>query len=254
MRRSRAPVRRLRKLGAGLLSASSAAILHWMTPRTHYRAWITSEPTGEGPPYQDSYPVTLRSGAQLHLPIQPLPGGDEAIALLMSNQTPFEVERLLGSWLTQLAAEFSPEVIVGIPTLGLDYARIVARELGFPDYVALGNSRKLWYSDALSVPVESITSPGAGKRLYLDPALVERVAGQRALIVDDVINTGGSATAAIKLLTSAAAQVIGLCVVLIEGQAWRPALGALAADWPERVRGLGRLPLFQRTAAGWVPT
>jgi adenine/guanine phosphoribosyltransferase-like PRPP-binding protein len=117
----------------------------------------------------------------------------------------------------------------------------------------LGNSRKFWYSEALSVPVQSVTSPGANKRLYLDPMLVERVAGKRALIVDDVINTGGSAAAAIELLQSAGANIVGLCVVLIEGESWKGALTRFAPDWPDRVRGLGRIPLFRSMPGGWVP-
>jgi adenine/guanine phosphoribosyltransferase-like PRPP-binding protein len=172
--------------------------------------------------------------------------------LLMSNQTPFEVEKVLGSLLSALSAGFSSEVIVGIPTLGLDYARIVARDLGFPDYVALGNSRKFWYCDELSVPVHSVTSPGANKTLYLDPMLVERVAGKRALIVDDVISTGGSAAAAIDLLQHAGAFVIGLCVILVEGEAWKNALIPFSPDWSSRVRGLGRIPIFKCTAEGWI--
>ena len=223
-------------------------------PRTNYHVWITPPPgRAESPPYQDYSPVTLCNGAQLHLPLQPFPGGEQAIALLMSNQTPFEVEREIGALLSKLAAEFTAEVIIGVPTLGLDYARVVARNLGFPDYVALGNSRKFWYSDELSVSVRSVTSPGVNKRLYLDPMLVERLAGKRALIVDDVINTGGSAAAAIELLQSVETRVIGLCVVLTEGDAWKKALTAFGPDWLGRVRGLGRLPLFQKTAAGWVP-
>src|SRR5260370_1436912 len=219
-------------------------------PRTNYHVSITSLPGREAPPppYRDFYPVTLCNGAQLNLPIQPLPGGEEAIALLMSNQTPFEVEKQLGSLLSEVAAEFSSEVIVGIPTLGLDYARIVARDLGFPNYVALGNSRKFWYRDELSVPVHSVTSPGANKKLYLDPMLVERVAGKRTLIVDDVINTGGSAAAAIDLLQRAGAIVIGLCVVLVEGEAWKDSLTPFSTDWPTRVRVLGPLPSLLSTA------
>ena len=222
--------------------------------RTNYHVWIgpPCEPAAP-PPYVDNYPVTLSNGTRLHLPLQALPDGEQAIALLMSNQTPFAVEQEIADLLTRLAAEFTAEVIVGIPTLGLDYARIVARYLGFPDYVALGNSRKFWYSDPLSVPVRSVTSPGVSKRLYLDPTLVERLAGKRALIVDDVINTGGSAAAAIELLQSVGTLVIGLCVVLTEGEAWKKALANFAPDWPGRVRSLGRLPLFQKTAAGWVP-
>jgi adenine/guanine phosphoribosyltransferase-like PRPP-binding protein len=224
-------------------------------PRTNYHVSITlSSDQATPPPYQDYYPVTLCNGAQLNLPIQPLPGGQEAIALLMSNQTPFAVEQELGSLLSKLATEFAAEAIVGIPTLGLDYARLVARDLNFRDYVALGNSRKFWYSDELSVPVHSVTSPGANKKLYLDPMLVERVAGKRTLIVDDVINTGGSAAAAIELLQRAGALIIGLCVILIEGEAWKDPLAAFAPDWPSRVRGLGRIPLFTRRADGWVPS
>jgi adenine/guanine phosphoribosyltransferase-like PRPP-binding protein len=223
-------------------------------PRTNYHASIM--PPGSGPlrpPYRDYYPVALCNGMLLNLPIQPLPGGREAIALLMSNQTDFEVESALGASLCKLAAEFSPEAIAGIPTLGLDYARLVARDLGFPNYVALGNSRKFWYSDEHAVEVHSITSPGANKKLYLDPMLIERVAGKRTLIVDDVIHTGGSAAAAIHLLQKAGAMVIGLCVVLIEGAAWQGALAALSPDWPGRVRGIGRIPVFTRSAEGWTP-
>jgi adenine/guanine phosphoribosyltransferase-like PRPP-binding protein len=218
-----------------------------------YHVAIVPGGDAAAPPYRDRYPVTLSNGARLLLPIRPLPDGHEAIALLMSNQTPFAVEAELGSLLTGLAAGFAPEAIVGVPTLGLDYARLVARELGLRDYVALGNSRKFWYDEALSVPVRSVTSPGVEKRLYLDPALVERVAGRRTLIVDDVINTGGSATAAIRLLQAAGADVQGLCVVLTEGSAWRQALQVFGADWPARVQSLGHIPMFDRTPQGWVP-
>ena len=224
-------------------------------PRTDYHVTLTpaSGKAPTPPPFQDIYPVMLTNGSRLHLPIQPLPGGEKAIALLMSNQTSFTVEEQLGSMLSKLAAEFRADVIVGIPTLGLDYARWVARDLGFSTYVALGNSRKFWYCDDLSVPVHSVTSPGTEKKLYLDPMLVERVAGMRALVIDDVINTGGSATAAIKLLQYAGAEVIGLCVILIEGDAWIRPLALLAPDWPSRVRGLGSIPRFTRTPQGWVP-
>jgi hypothetical protein len=68
-----------------------------------------------------------------------------------------------------------------------------------------------------------------------------------------VINTGGSAAAAIELLSIAGAQLIGLCVILIEGDAWHRPLSAFAPDWPGRVRGLGRIPLFKNSAAGWIP-
>lgn len=232
--------------------------------RTHYHARIMTPdglPTMPLPPYQDTYPVLLCDGSWLELPLQPLPDHRMAIALLMSNQTPFVVESHLVPLLADLARKFEPDVIVGIPTLGLDYARRVAQQLGFSDYVALGNSRKFWYSDRLSVPVVSVTSPGANKSLYLDPALVDRVAGKRALIVDDVINTGGTAIASLQLLTLAEANVVGLVVVLTEGHAWKTALDQQIPNGSAQVKRLGHIPLFQpadlvgnwSSDRGWVP-
>jgi adenine/guanine phosphoribosyltransferase-like PRPP-binding protein len=222
--------------------------------RTTYRVSLTAAPAATPePPFTDTYPVRLSDGRVLHLPIQPLPGGEQAIALLMSNQTPFAVESGLADLLESLARTFEPEAICGIPTLGLDYARLVARSLGFPNYAPLGNSRKFWYSDALSVPVESVMSAGTQKRLYIDPTLVERVAGKRVLVVDDVINTGGSAVAAISLLKTAGADVVGLAVVLVEGAAWKPVMNTFGPAWAGRVKGLGAIPIFKRGPGGWFP-
>lgn len=220
---------------------------------TSYNVTVTDSPIEGTPPYHAIFSVKLLHGSWLNLPIIPLPGGNEGIALLMSNQTPFAVEDHLANLLIELARELDPEIIVGIPTLGLDYARLVARGLGLERYVALGNSRKFWYDDDLSVPVHSVTSPGSAKRLYLDPALVERVRGKKTLIVDDVINTGGSAVAAIELLQHAGADLVGLAVVLVEGEAWKKELVRFSADWPTRVRGIGAIPIFRKDAQGWMP-
>ncbi|MBD3885397.1 phosphoribosyltransferase [Phormidium tenue FACHB-886] len=227
-----------------------------MATQRPYRARLI--PKGEllpalEPPYNDTYPVLLQDGSCLELPLQPFSDGQVAIALLMSNQTSFVVEQGLAPLLGKLAAAFAPQAIVGIPTLGLDYARLVAQQLQLPHYTALGNSRKFWYEDALSVPVESITSPGVTKRLYLDPGLVDRVAGKRTVIVDDVINTGGTASAAIQLLRQARAEVVGLVVVLTEGHDWKMRLQAITFDWQDALQAVGHIPLFQRTEAGWIP-
>jgi len=223
-------------------------------PRPAYHAFLTNLAPGLVPcaPYRDHYPVPIGDGVQLNLPIEPLPGTEEAIVLLMSNQTPFVVEQALSSRLAALAAPFAPQVIVGVPTMGLDYARQVASLLGFPHYVAFGNSRKFWYDDALSVPISSITSPGAKKRLYLDPALLDRVRGQRALIVDDVVATGGSASAAIKLLNLAGAQVVGLVAPFVEGTDWKALLRDIEVTWPDRVRTIAPIPRLHRCPGGWT--
>lgn len=213
-------------------------------------------PAGETTPvsrdvYTDSYPVRLIDGSVLELPIRPLPGGRQAIALLMSNQTPFTVEDAMAPMLASVARDFDAQGVVAVPTMGLDYGRVIARALGHADMVALGLSRKFWYDDRLSEPVSSSTSPTHQKSLYLDPALVPRVAGRRVVLVDDVINTGTSARSAIRLLQRAGARVQGIVVVLTEGYAWREALEAVGPEWAGRVRGVGHIPLFEACAGGW---
>ncbi|MFY9477297.1 MAG: phosphoribosyltransferase [Aquabacterium sp.] len=220
--------------------------VHWHPPGAKPPAQVTA--------FQTHYPVPLHQGGVLELPLRALPGGQQAIALLMSNQTPFEVEDTLANQMTSLARPLKPQMVAAVPTMGLDYARRVARSLQLPHYVSLGLSRKFWYDEALSEPVVSSTSPDQAKRLYLDPALLSRVAGRRVLLVDDVINTGASAAAAIRLLQRAGAEVCGLVVALTEGHAWREPLSPLLPHGADDVHAAGYIPLFQAEAHGrWSP-
>jgi adenine/guanine phosphoribosyltransferase-like PRPP-binding protein len=225
------------------------------TPRPPYQATLRNFTAAELPtaPYRDTYCTPLADGTQVELLIEPLPGTDEAIVLLMSNQTPFVVEEKLATLLTNAVLDLRPEVIVAVPTMGLDYARLVASNLGHPHYVALGNSRKFWYSDELSIPVQSVTSPGVTKKLYLDPALLDRVAGKRTLIVDDVIATGGTASAALKLMLKAGANVVGLGFVFSEEDPWKSVLAEIGPEWPDKVRVVGAIPRLVKSEGGWIP-
>jgi adenine/guanine phosphoribosyltransferase-like PRPP-binding protein len=225
-----------------------------------YRAdWFAAPSTIEGSPpplpkcFLTHYPVPLKDGCTLKLPLIALPGGEMAVALLMSNQTSFQVERHIVQRLTHVARAIAPEAVVGIPTLGLPYARAVAENIGLPDFVALGHSRKFWYDDELSEAAVSSTSPNQSKRIYLDPALLERVQGRRVVLIDDVLNTGNTMSSAIRLLQKARATVAAIVTVLTEGWDWHPALTQIDPAMPERVHALGHIPLFGRTEAGWTP-
>lgn len=185
--------------------------------------------------------------------MRPLPGGEKAVALLMSNQTSFMVERHVVQRMTEIARRATPDTVVGIPTLGLTYARPVAEAIGLPDFVALGHSRKFWYDDMLSEEVVSSTSPDQSKRVYLDPALLERVRGRRVVVVDDVLNTGGTMASALRVLQKARAHVAAIVVVLTEGWDWHGRLAGIDPAIPGLVYALGHIPLFGRTEKGWTP-
>lgn len=204
-------------------------------------------------PHSQRHAVRLADGSHLELPLRPLPDSQQAIALLMTNQCDFAVEDALAPRMVQAAAAFEAQVIAAVPTMGLDYGRLVARGLGHPNYVALGHSRKFWYDPALSETTTSSTST-QGKQVFLDPALVERVQGQRVVVVDDVINTGVSAVSAIRLLQRAGANVVGMVTVLSEGHAWRAVVNTLGNDWELRVQALGHIPMFKADGqGGWSP-
>lgn len=206
----------------------------------------------DAPPVEDGmFRVTLDDDSVLDLPIKPLPNKRAAIALLMSNQVSFSVdEQLIGRLLPKIAP-LAPDVIVGVPTSGLHYARVIAEHLGHHHYVALGQSRKFWFDDRYSEPASSITSLGTNRHLYLDPNLAERVAGKRVLLIDDAISTAGTAQAALRLLKRLEADTVALAVALTEGDRWVHTLNEFEPGWADNVISLGHIPALKRSGKGW---
>lgn len=224
---------------------------HFTEPTTGYWQALDDGPVADATaPWRFAYPATLPGGRVLRLPIRPLAGEPQhAVASLIANQASLAVVDELGRHLAAALARFAPAQIVGLPTLGLGFAAVAARELGLPRYVPLGYSRKFWYDEALSVPVQSITSPSPGKRLYLDPNQLPLVRGARVVLVDDTVSSGTTLLAAWDLLQAAGADVIGCGVVMRQGQRWLERFGPARAA---KVVGVFDSPLLQAVPDGWV--
>lgn len=212
--------------------------------------WQVIEPAGgnpafpDRPPYRYGYPARLPDGRFLVLPVRRVRGQGRAVASLIANQASFEVVRTLSGMMAECARRFGAEVVVGLPTLGFAFAPLVAEALGFARFVPMGYSRKLWYDEALSVPVNSLTTPDQIKRLYLDPNQKSLVEGRDVLIVDDAVSTGGT------LLAGVGARVAGVVVAMRQGRAWRERLGA---DLAARVAGVFDSPRLVLEPDGWWP-
>jgi len=180
------------------------------------------------------------------LPLVPL-GPDTAISLLMTIDHGVRFMEQAGRDLAELLAPAEPEIVATAATLGIPVAIEVTKALGFDDYLVLQKTAKIHLGDALAEPLSSITTAGA-QQLLLDRARIPAVAGQRVALVDDVVATGGSMAACLRLLRAAGANVVAVGTLLAEGAGWSDALGPDAG----LVRSLGRIPLFHRTDGGWV--
>jgi adenine/guanine phosphoribosyltransferase-like PRPP-binding protein len=206
--------------------------------------WQAFSPTpAPGPPYGDRFSIELGPGQFLTLPIRPLPAAGMAVASFIANQASFAVLDVLTARMVALAATFEPEVVVGLPTLGLAFAPGVARGLGQENFVPLGYSRKFWYRDEYSAPIRSITTPGEGKRLYIDPLILPRLTGRRVVVVDDVASTGTSLGAVAALLGGLGVEIVGCVVAMRQG----------ASEMAVPVRSVFGTPRFTQRPDGWWP-
>ncbi|WP_226574081.1 phosphoribosyltransferase [Acuticoccus sediminis] len=221
-----------------------------------HEVWQTLYPPGTFPQggageYDTVFPGTLPDGRQIALPIRELPdsGGTRAVASLIVHQAAFEVEDALTAIMAERLASFAPDVIVAVPSLGITLGQAVARRLGHTRMVALGTTRKFWYDGALSEPSSSISSRGSPKTLYIDPRMLPVLHGRRIAVVDDVVSTGSSFGAVLRLLAKAGLAPVALAVAMAQTERWRdlpelraPVVSAFATP------GLVRAPSGRWTA------
>lgn len=222
---------------------------------TYWQDLSPASPHGVPPagPFEAGYPVRLPDGRSMLLPIRPLPDGQHAVASLIANQASFAVVEALADSMAPLARRCEPDILVGLPTLGLSFAPLVAQRLGHTRYVPLGYSRKFWYDETLSEPISSITSPGGSKQLYLDPNMLPLVIGRRVCLVDDAISSGASLLAVHRLFARLGIEVAAIVVAMKQTTRWQSTLAAADAGLPDLVKAVFGCPMFARTERGWIP-
>lgn len=221
-------------------------------PLAPHQFWqtIDAEGTHLQPPqgWVEGFPATMPDSRQLLLPIRVLPGdGTAAVASLIINQASFAVEDAISAAMADLLRPHAPDVVIGVPTLGLPLANNVARRLGHDRMVALGTSRKFWYRDEFSAPISSITSPTHQKTIYLDPRSLPLLGGRRVAVVDDVISSGTSMAAVLKLLGQAGIEPVAIVAAMLQGKRWQEPL----RDWRDRIAAPLASPRLQLNAAGY---
>jgi len=103
-------------------------------------------------------------------------------------------------WLADRARECGAEAIAGMEARGFIFGAAVAVELGI-GFVPVRKPGKL---PVATIGIDYALEYGTD-RLEIDPGTI--APGQRVVLVDDLIATGGTATAAAKLLRQAGAEV-----------------------------------------------
>ncbi|MDR3004226.1 MAG: phosphoribosyltransferase [Acidovorax sp.] len=205
------------------------------------------------PPYASSYPARLPDGRYLVLPLRGMPSSPErCVASLIANQASMAVVEQLALHMAEAARVHDFDVVVGLPTLGLAFAPLVAQRLGHSRYVPLGYSRKYWYREELSEPVSSITTPGKGKLLYIDPNQLSLITGKRVLVVDDAVSSGTTMVSGLNLLARCGAEVVAIAVAMRQGTQWQQKLRR-ADGSPIPVVGAYDCPRMEKRADGWWP-
>jgi len=180
-----------------------------------------------------------RIGSQeLDLPVIDL-SDSLTIALLITVDHGIGFAEQAGRDLATKLEDLGVEVIVSVATMGIPLAIEATRALGLDDYVILHKTQKIHLADGEWEAVRSITTD-AQQRLLFDRARIKAVEGKRVAIVDDVISTGGSIVAALKLVRKVGGEPVALGCLVTEGEQWRASLG----DDAHLVQALGSIPLF----------
>jgi adenine/guanine phosphoribosyltransferase-like PRPP-binding protein len=200
--------------------------------------------------HRSFFPVCLPDRRQLALPIRQLADGKSGLASLIVNQASFEVVDALCEHLAKRVAALKPDIIAGLPTLGLTLAAVLAQKLGHKRYVPLSTSRKFWYLEELSVPMRSVTSPDQEKRLYIDPRMLPLMQDRRVLLVDDVVSSGTSIIAGLGALKIAGIVPVGIGAAMLQTRRWEAALEAEETGLSKRVIGVFATPRLIKSAAG----
>jgi len=191
---------------------------------------------------------TIQAGdLSLDLPIVPVNDG-LAISLFMSIDAPISFVEKAGLTLAkELNDECAPQVVVTAATLGIPIGIAVAKGLGLDHLVVLQKTNKIHLKDALVEPLKSITTSDV-QMLRLDRAQISKIQDRRVVFVDDVISTGGSLKAALRLIRQAKGKVVGIGTVVVEGNEWKQTIGR---DDASLVHWLDKIPLFRKTDQGW---
>lgn len=118
--------------------------------------------------------------------------------------------------LLEKAPEF--DIMITAESKGIPLVYEMSRQSGMHNYILARKAPKLYMKNVIKTEVKSITTARV-QTLYLDQSDVDKMAGKRVLIVDDVVSTGESLHALEVLVERAGGIIAGKMAILAEGDA-----------------------------------
>lgn len=183
---------------------------------------------------KNTYELTV-CGVERTLPLIPIDENSAYASFVVIGDTEL-VERAA----KELAGQIPPvDVVMTAEAKGIALAYEISRLLHMKEFMVARKSVKSYMRNPISASVHSITTQGE-QHIYLDETDIQKVAGKRVCIVDDVISTGESLRAVEELAKKAGGDVVCRAAILAEGKA------AERTD----ILFLGKLPLFERMEDG----
>ncbi|MEN6482486.1 MAG: phosphoribosyltransferase family protein [Anaerolineaceae bacterium] len=178
---------------------------------------------------RETYSVEV-AGVKRNLPLFEVKPGLKIAILNILGDTEF-----VQTCAKALAEKFGKkdiDVFVTAESKSIPLAYALSVEMKIP-YVVLRKNYKPYMGDALQVETLSITT-GSPQSLYLDEKDQFLIAGEKVILVDDVISTGSTLQGMRMLMNKANAKVIAEAAIFTEGE---------RAKWQDII-SLGHLPVF----------
>ena len=85
--------------------------------------------------------------------------------------------------------------------------------------------------------------------------MVPLIENRRVLLIDDVISSGKSISAALELLELCGVRPVAIGVAMLQTDVWQNRLAAIDPRWIDQIIGVIRTPwLYRRAGGGWSAT
>lgn len=167
-----------------------------------------------------SWTICLRDAPYLCSVDLPLVSGDNGVSIYALD--------LMGKTVQNAAAaeslfdlikglNLAYDVLITAESKAIALTNELADLAGGSDYIVLRKSPKLYMPNPVVVEVQSITTKNV-QHLYLGRDKADDLAGKKAIVVDDVVSTGGTMDAILDMADKVGFDVVLIATVLTEGE------------------------------------